>query len=93
MRTGERTSLVRALRFWEPKLTVRRCSSRWCHQGPHHRFHAGNIAKRAAVEVGGSGGGRPDMAQQRRPRGYAIDKALKSLDEFLTEELGAGSLS
>jgi alanyl-tRNA synthetase len=58
-----------------------------------NRFHAGNIAKRAAVEVGGSGGGRPDMAQAGGPEVGAIDRALKSLDEFLTEELGAGSLS
>jgi alanyl-tRNA synthetase len=58
-----------------------------------NRFHAGNIAKRAAVEVGGSGGGRPDMAQAGGPEVDAIDRALKSLDEFLTEELGANSLS
>ncbi len=46
------------------------------------RFHAGNIVKRAAEAVGGSGGGRPDMAQAGGPNLEAIDKALKTLDHF-----------
>ncbi|HMK37630.1 MAG TPA: alanine--tRNA ligase [Desulfomonilaceae bacterium] len=50
-----------------------------------NRFHAGHIAKRAAREVGGSGGGRPDMAQAGGPEVGSIDKALKSLDEVFEE--------
>jgi alanyl-tRNA synthetase len=58
-----------------------------------HRFNAGAIAKRAALEVGGSGGGRPDMAQAGGPEVDAIDRALKSLDEILKQELGANNPS
>jgi alanyl-tRNA synthetase len=43
------------------------------------RFHAGNMIKTIAGEVGGGGGGRPDMAQaggtQPRNLGKALDKA------------------
>lgn len=46
------------------------------------RFHAGKIVKKAAAELGGSGGGRPDMAQAGGPDVTKIDQALKSIDEF-----------
>jgi alanyl-tRNA synthetase len=47
------------------------------------RFHAGNIAKKAAGILGGSGGGRPDMAQAGGPEVGELDKALQSIEEFL----------
>jgi len=47
------------------------------------RFHAGEIAKRAAAVLGGSGGGRPDMAQAGGPNVAALGDALKTLDEFV----------
>lgn len=47
------------------------------------RFHAGNIVKKAANILGGSGGGRPDMAQAGGPEVAELDKALKSIEEFL----------
>ncbi|MBI5571336.1 MAG: alanine--tRNA ligase [Desulfomonile tiedjei] len=46
------------------------------------RFHAGEIAKKAAVELGGSGGGRPDMAQAGGPDIAGLDRALQSIETF-----------
>ncbi len=50
------------------------------------RFHAGNIVKRAAELVGGSGGGRADMAQAGGPDAEGLSRALSSLEDFLSEE-------
>ncbi|MBI5248515.1 MAG: alanine--tRNA ligase, partial [Desulfomonile tiedjei] len=47
------------------------------------RFHAGNIVKKAAQMVGGTGGGRPDMAQAGGPKVGDLPQALKSIEEFL----------
>ena len=47
------------------------------------RFHAGNIIKKAAAAIGGTGGGRPDMAQAGGPELAGLERALKSVDEFL----------
>ena len=41
------------------------------------RFHAGNIIKQIASAVGGSGGGRPDMAQAGGTKPDKLDKALE----------------
>jgi alanyl-tRNA synthetase len=49
-----------------------------------NRFHAGNIVKKAAAVLGGSGGGRPDMAQAGGPQIAELDRALQSVEEFLT---------
>jgi alanyl-tRNA synthetase len=46
-------------------------------------FHAGNIVKKAAKIVGGSGGGRPDMAQAGGPQGDKVQAALDSIEDFL----------
>ena len=50
------------------------------------RYHAGKLANRAATLVGGSGGGRPDMAQAGGPDAArlqeALDSALAALDEL-----------
>ncbi|MDF1593084.1 MAG: alanine--tRNA ligase [Desulfobacterales bacterium] len=43
------------------------------------RFHAGNIVKAAAAVVGGSGGGRPDMAQAGGTKPELLDQALDSV--------------
>jgi alanyl-tRNA synthetase len=48
------------------------------------RFHAGNIVKKAAAAVGGTGGGRPDMAQAGGPQVAHLDQALKSVEEFFS---------
>jgi alanyl-tRNA synthetase len=47
------------------------------------RFHAGNIIKEIAVIVGGSGGGRPDMAQAGGTHTDKLDEALKRAEEII----------
>jgi alanyl-tRNA synthetase len=49
-----------------------------------NRFHAGAIVKKAAQVVGGSGGGRPDMAQAGGPDVLALDQALETVDDFFS---------
>jgi alanyl-tRNA synthetase len=48
------------------------------------RFHAGNIVKKIAADLGGSGGGREDMAQAGGPEDADLEKALRSLDNLLS---------
>jgi alanyl-tRNA synthetase len=43
------------------------------------RYHAGDLVKQIAVVVGGSGGGRPDMAQAGGTQIDKLDEALESL--------------
>jgi alanyl-tRNA synthetase len=47
------------------------------------RYHAGNIIKEVAPIVGGSGGGRPDMAQAGGPKPENLRQALDKLAEIL----------
>jgi len=47
------------------------------------RFHAGNIIKELAVVVGGSGGGRPDMAQAGGNKPENLDQALEKAYEVI----------
>ncbi len=47
------------------------------------KFHAGNIIKEIAVIVGGSGGGRPDMAQAGGTYTDKLDDALKKAEEII----------
>jgi alanyl-tRNA synthetase len=47
------------------------------------KYHAGNIIKSIAVIIGGSGGGRPDMAQAGGPQVDKLDDALKKADELI----------
>jgi alanyl-tRNA synthetase len=49
------------------------------------RFHAGNIIKQVAAEVGGGGGGRPDMAQAGGTRPENLDKAISKVYELLED--------
>ncbi len=48
-----------------------------------HKYHAGNIIKQIAEIVGGSGGGRPDMAQAGGTEIDKLDEALKKADELI----------
>jgi alanyl-tRNA synthetase len=50
-----------------------------------NRFHAGNIIKEIAPIVGGSGGGRPDMAQAGGQNPQNLAKALGKLEDILSE--------
>ncbi|UCD31225.1 MAG: alanine--tRNA ligase, partial [Desulfobacterales bacterium] len=47
------------------------------------RYHAGNIVKQIAPVVGGSGGGRPDMAQAGGNQPEHLDKALDKVAEVV----------
>ena len=47
------------------------------------RYHAGNIIKAIAPLVGGSGGGRPDMAQAGGPKPEIWEQALEKLPDLL----------
>ncbi len=47
------------------------------------QFHAGNIIKAVAAEVGGGGGGRPDMAQAGGSKPENLDAAMKKVFELL----------
>jgi alanyl-tRNA synthetase len=48
------------------------------------RYHAGNIIKEIAPIVGGSGGGRPDMAQAGGSQPENLSEALKKLEDILS---------
>jgi alanyl-tRNA synthetase len=47
------------------------------------RYHAGKIIQAIAPVVGGSGGGRPEMAQAGGPKPEQLEEALAKLAEFL----------
>jgi alanyl-tRNA synthetase len=47
------------------------------------RYHAGNILKEIAGIVGGSGGGRPDMAQAGGTQTEKIGEALAKAKEII----------
>ena len=47
------------------------------------RFHAGELIKKIAVHVGGTGGGRPDFAQAGGTESKKLDEALKALDDLI----------
>jgi len=49
---------------------------------------AGELVNVAAVEVGGKGGGRPDMAQAGGSQPQNIDKALTAAKNWLQDKLG-----
>ena len=49
------------------------------------RYHAGNIIKEIAPLVGGSGGGRPDMAQAGGTQPENLGKAISALEKLLTK--------
>jgi alanyl-tRNA synthetase len=47
------------------------------------RFHAGNLIKQIASMVGGSGGGRPDMAQAGGTQPENLDQALEKAYQII----------
>lgn len=47
------------------------------------RFHAGRMIKAMAAQVGGGGGGRPDMAQAGGPRPRNLAQALEKARELI----------
>lgn len=53
------------------------------------RVHAGNIIREIAKTVGGSGGGRPDMAQAGGSQPEKLKDALEQAKELVKEKLGS----
>ena len=47
-------------------------------------YHAGKIVKEVAVIVGGTGGGRPDMAQAGGKKPEFLDKAIKEVTRIIS---------
>lgn len=60
-------------------------------KGLTDRLKAGELVKVAAAEVGGSGGGRPDMAQAGGTDVGGIDRAVASLYASVERALGAAA--
>jgi alanyl-tRNA synthetase len=50
-------------------------------------IHAGKLAGFVAAQVGGKGGGRPDMAQAGGTRVENLDQALASVEEWVREKI------
>ena len=53
------------------------------------RIKAGELVNAVASQVGGKGGGRPDMAQAGGNQPENLDAALKSVADWVTEQLSA----
>jgi alanyl-tRNA synthetase len=51
-------------------------------------LHAGNLVKVVAGVVGGSGGGRPDMAQAGGKDASKLQEALDTVIPWVEEQLG-----
>ncbi|PCI22973.1 MAG: alanine--tRNA ligase [Piscirickettsiaceae bacterium] len=51
------------------------------------RIKAGDLVNAVALQVGGKGGGRPDMAQAGGDNPAALDNALKSVPDWVKAEL------
>ena len=52
-----------------------------------HRIKAGELVNSVAVQVGGKGGGRPDMAQAGGNNPAALAKALQSVPDWVREQV------
>ena len=54
-------------------------------KGLAKEYHAGNLIKEIAVEIGGSGGGRADIAQAGGTRSAGLENAFKLLKSILNK--------
>jgi alanyl-tRNA synthetase len=55
------------------------------------RIKAGELAKYMAEEVGGSGGGRPEMAQAGGSKPENLEGAIQKAFEFVEKRIGKGN--
>ena len=51
------------------------------------KYHAGEIIKKLSAKVGGTGGGRPDMAQGGGPNSKEISEVLAGVFEMVKSRL------
>jgi alanyl-tRNA synthetase len=51
------------------------------------RLKAGELVNQVAQQVGGKGGGRPDMAQAGGSQPEQLDDALASVNNWISEQL------
>ena len=51
------------------------------------KLPAGKVAQHIAQMVGGSGGGRPDMAQAGGNQPEHLDRALEQVDAYVADQL------
>ncbi|HVP04648.1 MAG TPA: DHHA1 domain-containing protein, partial [Dehalococcoidia bacterium] len=54
-------------------------------------LHAGNLLRKVATAAGGSGGGRPDMAQGGGKDPAKLDEALAVVPDAVREMLASSS--
>jgi alanyl-tRNA synthetase len=47
------------------------------------RYNANELIKKIALQIGGTGGGRPDFAQAGGTDSKRLDEALKALDDLI----------
>jgi alanyl-tRNA synthetase len=52
-----------------------------------HRIKAGDLVNHVATQVGGKGGGRPDMAQAGGTNPAGLAAALQSVPTWIAERL------
>jgi alanyl-tRNA synthetase len=52
------------------------------------KLNAGKLIREIGKELGGGGGGRPDMAQGGGTKAENIQKAVEKLKEFLEKKTG-----
>ena len=52
------------------------------------RLKAGELVNHVALQVGGKGGGRPDMAQAGGTNPAALEAALVSVEAWMREKIG-----
>ena len=52
-----------------------------------HRIKAGDLVNMVAIQVGGKGGGRPDMAQAGGNNPAALEQALQSVPDWVREQV------
>ncbi len=77
---GERSVVVLGARTAAGRVQLVACVSKPI---AGKRVHAGNLVKKVAKQVGGGGGGRPDMAQAGGRKAEFLEQALQSVYDLV----------
>ena len=81
-------NLVPALSCWVACRKMGRLAHRWRHQGFDQPCAGRKVVAQLAQMVGGSGGGRPDMAEAGGKDASQLDAALRSAPRIVGSFLG-----